>query len=545
MKRQTSAKGFAILSAASVICKVLAFVYLPVQAMLVHDGGNGVISAGYKLYAFIYALTNAGLPVVISKFISERAELGDYRGTKTVFKSAFLLMLFFGCLSTLFTYFASGFLAGWCGMVEAKLMFMYIAPTFLFTAVSCSLRGYFQGRHNMTPTAVSQIIEQIINSLMTALLEILFFNYAQRLNRDTITYTAAGSALATVLSAAASAVFLSLVYFALHRQRRAEYRHQNYTGPTITSASVYRRILKFSIPSIISCIATSAIDIIDTKSCIPLLLSGGFSSTQAYALFGIYSTKYQRLLTLTMLFAAPLVTSLMPSLAAAKARGDYRLFNHIIKQGYKLNFIVVMPIIAGLSFLAKPILTVIFVSQNSGSQMIVLGTWIALLMTTQTIQSGLLIALDKPLVAPVTLLVGMVAKAVCNYILIPFGNINIYGALIGNAVAFIISIALNEFYLRGALRGKIRTGPYIFRACLASLTMGVLCLGVYSVLNFVFIRVFNHVLVANDLAVLLTIPFGAFVYFKIMVRIGGINARDLKKIPMGAKLSRLFYIARH
>ena len=539
IKRQTSAKGFAILSAASVICKVLAFIYLPVQAMLVHDSGNGVISAGYKLYAFIYALTNAGLPVVISKFVSERAELGDYRGTRTVFRSAFLLMLSFGILSALFTYFAAGFLAGWCGMAEAKLMFLYIAPTFLFTSVSCALRGYFQGRHNMTPTAVSQIIEQIVNSLMTVLLEVLFFNYAQRLHKDAITYTAAGSALATVLSAAASAVFLSLMYFALRRQRRTECRRQNYTGPTITSASVYRRILKFSIPSIISCIAASAIDIIDTKSCIPLLLSGGFTSAQAYALFGIYSTKYQRLMTLAMLFAAPLVTSMMPSLAAAKARGDYRQFTHIVKEGYKLNFVVVMPIIAGLSFLAKPILTVIFVSQNSGSLMIVLGTWIALLMTTQTIQSGLLIALDKPLVAPATLLIGMAVKAVCNYTLIPFSAVNIYGALIGNAVAWIISAALNQHYIRGILRGRAGTGRYMLKPCFASLIMGGLSLGFYSAINYIAIHVYGHSIAANDLAVLLTIPFGAYVYFKIMLNIGGISANDLKKIPMGDKLSRL------
>ena len=175
MKRQDSAKGFAILSMASVICKVFAFIYLPIQAMLVHDSGNGVISAGFKLYAFIYALTNAGLPVIISKFVSERVELGDYRGTRTIQKSAFRLMLLFGTISSLFTFFASGFLAKWCGMAEAKLMVMCIAPTFLFTSVSCALRGYFQGRHNMSPTAFSQIIEQIINSLMTVLLEVFFF----------------------------------------------------------------------------------------------------------------------------------------------------------------------------------------------------------------------------------------------------------------------------------------------------------------------------------------------------------------------------------
>lgn len=188
MRRQTSSKGFATLSAASVISKVLAFVYLPIQAMLVHDGGNGVISAGFKLYLFIYALSNAGLPVIISKFISERDDLGDYQGSQVIFRTAFLMTLVLGMLLSLFTFFASGFLARWCGMPEAKLMFMVIAPTFLFASVGCSLRGYFQGKQDMMPTAISQVVEQIINSFFTALLEILFFRYALQANKDTVTY---------------------------------------------------------------------------------------------------------------------------------------------------------------------------------------------------------------------------------------------------------------------------------------------------------------------------------------------------------------------
>ena len=101
MKRQSSAKGFTILSIASIFCKLLAFVYLPIQAILVQDVGNGVISAGYKLYAFIYNLTNAGFPVLISKFIAERVELGDYRSTRLIFRNAFRLMLSFGIIATL------------------------------------------------------------------------------------------------------------------------------------------------------------------------------------------------------------------------------------------------------------------------------------------------------------------------------------------------------------------------------------------------------------------------------------------------------------
>ena len=298
--------------------------------------------------------------------------------------------------------------------------------------------------------------------------------------------------------------------------------------------------MKFSIPAVISCLAASAIDIIDTRSCIPLLLKGGFTSSQAYALFGIYSTKYQRLMTLATLFAAPLVTSMIPSLAAAKARRDYKHFTHIIQNVYKLNYIVVMPSIAGLTFLAKPILTFIFVSQNSGSLMIITATWTALLMTTQAIQSGLLISLDKPLVAPAALLVGMVAKAVCNYTLIPIGAVNIYGAIIGNTAAWIISISLSQHYIRSTLHSRIKTRRYMLKPCVASLTMGILSLGVYSAINFLITHMCGHYIVANDLAVLLTIPFGAFVYFKIMFSIGGISANELLKIPMGKKISRLF-----
>jgi len=537
MRRQTSSKGFATLSAASVISKVLAFVYLPIQAMLVHDYGNGVISAGFKLYLLIYSLSNAGLPVIISKFISERDDLGDYRGSQVIFRTAFFITLALGIVSSLFTFFASGFLASWCNMPESKLMFMVIAPTFLFASVGCSLRGYFQGKQDMMPTAVSQIVEQIINSLLTALMEILFFHYAMQTNKDTVTYTAAGSAAATVMAAVGSTAFLAFMYFIVFRkQREREYSQQKYEGPTIKSRFVFKHLLMFIIPAIISCIATSAADIIDTKSCIPLLQKGGYSASQAYSLFGIYSTKYQRLLTLPVLFVTPLITAIMPSLAAAKSRGDYEHFKFKVNECYRLNFIVVMPIVAGLSFLAKPILTVIFTMQNAGSLMIILGTWMALLTTVQTLQSGILIALDRPLVSPITLIVGMAAKIILNYILIPLYSINIYGALIGSTIAWIISIAINQYYINKLMKKETAARKYILKPGIAAIAMGGLCLGFYSILFSIMKLISNSYLVTNDLAVLFTIPFGAIIYFVMMIKTGSINTNDLKRLPKGDKI---------
>lgn len=533
MKRQTSSKGFAVLGAASLICKVLAFVYLPVQAMLVHDSGNGVISAGYKLYILIYTLTNAGLPLIISKFISERVELGDYKGARVIFRSAFSLMLAFGIVSSLFTFFASGFLAAWCGMSEAKLMFMFIAPTFLFTSVSCSLRGYFQGRHNMTPTALSQIIEQLVNSICTAGLEILFFHYATNMSKNPITYTAAGSASATVLAAAASAFFLSRVYFSdREKQGRYELENQTYVGPDMHTLEIYRQILKFSIPAVISCLATSSIDIIDTRSCIPMLLKGGFDTMQAYSLFGIYSTKYQRLLTLAVLFAAPLVTATIPSLSAAIARRDYRSYLRQVREGFRLNFIVVLPLATALSFLSQPIITVIFASQNQGALLVSIGIWTSLLTTVQTLQNGILISLNKPLIPPLALLTGMIAKVACNYLLIPIHTLNIYGALIGNVCAFIISISINQYCIRKLLGRKLHVARYSILPGIAAMMMGALSLGFYTALHRLFGLFIAHAVLASDLAMLLTIPFGGVVYFILISRLGIITRSDVDRMPM-------------
>lgn len=532
MKRQTSSKGFAVLSFASVISKVLAFLYLPIQSMLVHDSGNGVISAGFKLYILLYALTNAGLPLIISKFISAQIELGDYRGAHVIFRSAFSITMVLGLLSTLFTFLASGFLAAWCGMSEAKLMFMCIAPTFLFSSISCVMHGYFQGRHTMTPTALSQILEQLCNSTLTVLLEVLFFHHAVSMGKDAVSFTAAGSAIATVLAVAASATFLTILFLLdRHRQRETEALHQTYSGLPIKSRDVYGQILKFMIPAMITVLASGAIDIIDTRSCIPMLLSGGYTKLQAYSLFGIYSTKYQRLLTLPILFATPLITAMIPSLSVAVSRGDFASVTHKIREAFRLNFIVVLPLAAAICFLSKPIITVIFLSQNSGSLLVSIGIWTALLTTVQTIQTGVLISLNRPKVPPFSLLIGMIAKLACNYVLIPIPAINIYGALIGNVFAFIISISINHYFIKKSLGAKLHTWHSMVKPTTAALLMGVLSLGFYSIAELMFQTLSFHAVIANDMAMLFTIPFGGVLYYMLTVRMGIITQNDIEKIP--------------
>lgn len=546
MKEQSSSKGFAILSGASVICKVLSLVYLPIQTLLVHNEGNGVIGVGFQLYMFIYALSTAGLPVVISKFVSEQVSVGDFRSAQKILRCSTVLLMSFGVAATSFTFFGAGFLDSVCHENgQSILMFQVIAPTFLFTSLASALRGYFQGRHNMTPTAVSQVIEQIINSVFTVALEALLYKYAVSLSRGQETvnsFTAAGSSAATALAALASALFLMYVYNSMRTQRKHEIRHQQYDGPTIQTSFVYKELIAFSVPALISGISTSAINLIDSTTCIDLLCKAGMNIKAANSLFGIYSTKYQRLLTLATMFIAPLVTAMIPALSGALANDNEKYFRYKIRESYKLIYIVIMPVIAGITFLATPIITLVFPSDTDGGLVVVYGTWIALLMAVQSIQNGVLMTLNHPMISPVNALVGMAAKVACNFILLPLPHINIYGALIGNALAFIIGIALNEYFIFRILRVQLHTTRYLIVPAVSSIIMGAMCFGLCKGLNIAFAMLMHatahgaRAVVASDIATFLTVPFGAAVYAALMIKSGAINGKDIRKLPKGEKI---------
>ena len=541
MKQQSSTKGFAVLSSASIICKVLSLVYLPFQTWVVGDVGNGIISIGYKLYLFIYALTNAGLPLVISKFVSEHLARGDYRSARKTFRSAFAVMMTIGVLSTVLTFSLAGWIASsYSHAPQAAMMLRTIAPTFLFTAVSCSLRGYYQGRHDMTPTAVSQVIEQLLNTVFTVVFIKMFYDYAVRAHADRIAYAASGSAVGTLMGAAGSAVFLGFLYWNVGRQERiGEYRSQTYDGPVIGTAEVYKMLVIYSVPAVINVIASSAIDMIDVNSCTWMMELGGRTVAQATALFGIYSTKYQRLLSLATMFGPPLVTWMIPSLSSALARGDRKYFRYKIRESYKLIFIITLPVVAGLTFLAKPIITVVYIHQNAGADIIIFGTWVALLATVQTIQSGILLAMGHPLVPPFTTLVGIIAKVLCNYLLIRVTWINIYGAIVGNALVWVIAIVLNQMVIGHYAGRRLHIVRYMIVPGVASLLMGAGCFGMFHGLYALAGLVLPRGVAVSDICTLFTVAAGALFYFTLMLKTGGVKADDLGKLPMGSKLSAM------
>lgn len=546
MKQQSTSKGFAILSVSTMLIKVLALVYLPVQAAVMHDYGNAIIAQGMTLYTMIYSVTNVGLPSIVSKMVAERSALGDYRCTQRILRNASVVLGVLGLAATLFTYLGAGWLANFVSFpTEAVLMFKVIAPTLLFSCVSCALRGYFQGRRNMVPTAIAQLIEQFLNSVFTALFIWLLFRVAQHAGADLLasySFGAAGSAIGTVTGAIGSALFLGYLYTVLFRkQRRKELTEQTYDGPTLNDRQIYHEIFRYAIPALIGSIAANAAPLIDSYTCIRSMEWSGLANQMASSLYGIYTTQYGRLFTVAIGFTNPLVFTMVPAVAAALAMGDRKLFRHRLAESYKLVYLLMIPIVFGMMFLAKPAITLIFFHRNNGSDLLVFGVWTAVLSVIVAVQNGLLIAGGAPLAGPLNTIIGMGPKILCNVLLVPIHGVNVKGAIIGNAVGWLVTIVLNDRVARRRL-GIGSCGLRSLRSpVLGSAVMGAACWGIYHVLYTPFApRSPGTVnIAANDAVLLITVAAGIFIYFSVMVKIGGVTAGDIVKLPMGARLLRL------
>ena len=154
-------KGAAILGGLGFVSKLIGAIYTIATTNIVGTHGMSYYTTAFPVYTFLLAISSAGLPVAISKMVSERVTLNDYKAAYKVFRTAIKAMVIIGIVTTVLMISLSKQIATVLGRPDASLAIAAIAPSLFFVAILSAYRGYFQGIQRMTPTAVSQIIEQV------------------------------------------------------------------------------------------------------------------------------------------------------------------------------------------------------------------------------------------------------------------------------------------------------------------------------------------------------------------------------------------------
>jgi stage V sporulation protein B len=526
LEKQSTTKGFAILSAAGFMVKLLSLLYVPFLLKILGKEGYGIYARAYPIFVYIYVLTNAGIPVAISKMVSELIAVGNYKDAMKTFKIARFLLLILGMIMSLFMLIFARRLANVTNSATARLAIMALAPTILISSVLSAYRGYFQGRGNMTPTAVSQVLEQVANTIFSLVFAAYFIKYG-------LAAGAAGGTIGTSLGALVAVIYMIYSY-EKNKVFRVPKGYNKVDIKRFTTKKLVKRLLSYAVPMTVCVGLQQAGLIIDLGLVQSRMFNAGFIDSQVTILWGVL-TQYTTLIGVPIAIISSLAVTILPSISSLVALRDKKAVRNKVNYAFRLCFLVAVPSSVGIAVLAKPI--IYFLKYDSDvSRLLIYGSVVIILMAVVSIQTAILQGLGKVYLVTFYAVIGLIGKVIANYIFVTIPSINILGAVIGNGISFTILLMLNHFAMNKVLRVRINLFSHAIKPLISSGIMAIVAKIMYFNFNFIFSFI-KEGYFANAAAVLISMAFAIVTYFFTLVLVGGISKADLEVFP--SRVSKL------
>lgn len=525
-------KQAAILAAAGILVRFLGFLYRIPLTNMIGNEGNGIYSAGYYIYTFLLILSSAGLPAAISKMVSERIAVGEYRNAHQVFRVSLILSgtLGFVFMVLLFV-FAEQIATVLAHSPSSYYCILTLSPTIFIVAIMSVYRGYFQGMNTMVPTAVSQIIEQIFNAFFSVYLAYVFLGVGVgAMGGKNIPLGAAGGTAGTGIGALAGLIVILISYYKARPSLKKQIALD--TESKLENKKVVgKKLLSIAVPIIAGTAVFSITNLVDMNMVMRILQKTGFSEVRATELYGMLSGKYVTLTTLPVAISTAIATAAIPSIAASVKLKDKKTVKRKMNVTLRVSMIISIPAAVGIGALGDKIILMLFPKYPDGGMLLMVGSVsIIFLALCQTV-TGILQGIGYVRVPVVGAILGAIVKVILNVVLISNPKINVLGAVISTTGCYLVASVFNLKMLSYITKVKPDLRGSLVKPMIGSVVMGLLCIGVY---HGIYWAIPN-----NTIATLGAVCIGVGVYGIVMLLIKGIQEEDLKMLPLGGKMVTL------
>ncbi len=523
-KKQNFLQGTALLAMATVIVKLVGALYkVPLNA-IIGEKGFGYFSTAYEIYNILLMISTAGLPVAMSRMISEASSLEHYAQVRQVYATAKRIFLLLGIVgSVLMTAFCRPLARFW-NQPDAWAAIGCLGPCVLLICIMSAFRGYFQGQSNMIPTAVSQVLE-VVTKLIVGMAAALAFLKATA----DISLAAGGAILGVTASCLVSAVYL-------YRCFRRSYTQLPDTGDTPKSFSATaRELLKIAVPITVSSTILSIITSLSSKIYMGRLLGSGITQDAADTMRGVH-VMTQTIYNMPCAFITPITVSIIPAITAQITLKKFRETRLTEESAIRVTGIFAMPCAVGLVCLARPITALL--GGYSGERLVLAGQMMTVLGISVVFNALVLVTtaimqahgnVNRPVV---NMLIGGVVKLIIVYVLTGNRAIGIVGTPIGTLTSYVVICILNVFSIRSLVADPPRILRNLIRPLLASCIMGVAvwlswwCLSTAGV--------GSRVLLAG-----LPVAVGMVAYVLAAIALKVITKEDCMLLPKGEKIAKI------
>ncbi len=553
-KKQTFLHGAALLAIATAIVKLIgAFYKIPLKA-IIDDEGYGYFSTAYDIYSVLLLISTAGLPVAMSRMISNASTLGKYNQVRRIYKTSQIIFIALGLASSLLMVLGSGWLANVLEQPGAQTAILCLGPCAFLMGLISTYRGFFQGQENMRPTSNSQVLEAVFKLVVG-----LAAAYFIMKTTQSLAYAAGGAILGVTVSCLISAIYLRSKFCQAYKEMPTTAEKPD--GYKATA----KQLLTIAVPITIGAaglqlltVAESGlymnrlVHLLETNqyaqalaaelkgeilAADPLATAAEIPYRMAASFKGIYNFA-QTIFNMPCAFIVPISVSVIPAITSHLTLNKDQQVRETEESAARITGLISLPCSVGLAVLARPVMAMLggytgLKLDLAESLMMTLAACIFLYAIIQYTNS-LMQAHGYAHVPVVNMLLVGVVKLAAVYILVGNPNIGILGAPIGAVLSYGAIAALNLIAIAKIVPQKPALLKNLLRPLLPALIMGAVVFGSYRGLVYLLGAEGSRLLLCG-----IPVAVGVAVYFVLAVALKSITAADCHLLPKGEKIAKM------
>jgi len=527
-----------ILAIAGIITKIIGAVYRIPMLNIMGLQGQGYYDIAFQVYSIALLISSYSLPLAVSKLVSARVAKGQRRNAQKVFKAAMIFAFTVGTLIMLVVFFGAEFIAEYVmGAKVSSYALKVLAPGLLIVAVMGVLRGYFQGCGTMIPTAISQVLEQIFNAIVSVAGAALLLDYGSKIAKQEKNellgpaYSAAGGTLGTVAGALIGLVFLVLCYY-LSRKVIRKWIKRDRTRHVESYKKIFKILLLTIIPVVLSSAVYNVGNVIDSAMFNNIMGAQGHLEEECVELLGKLG-QYYTLFNVPLAVANALGASMIPSLVRAYEHRDKRILHNRIYMAIRYTMLIAIPSAFAFFVVGEPIMDFIWPSIDNTTQAVMfqIGAISLVFYSLSTITNGVLQGVNRMMKPVKNATISLVLHIVSLFIMLVFFKWGIYAIIVSKIVFSLIMCIMNSHDIWEAIGYRQEQKRTFVIPSLAALVMSVV---VYVV------NLLMEIFVGGRWGFLVAVAAAVLTYAVCLLKFGGLTEDEILELPKGATLLTIF-----
>lgn len=523
-----------ILAIAGIITKIIGAVYRIPMLNIMGLQGQGYYDIAFQVYSIALLMSSYSLPLAVSKLVSGRIARGEHKNAQRVFRAAMAFALIVGTFIMLVVFFGADFLAEHVmGAKVSSYALKVLAPGLLIVAVMGVLRGYFQGCGTMIPTAISQVLEQILNAVVSVVGAAILLDYGKEIAKQQKNellgpaYSAAGGTLGTVAGALIGLVFLAFCYYASRETIQRKMRRDR-TRTTESYQKIFKVLLLTIAPVLMSTAVYNVGNVIDSAMFNNIMGAQGHLEEECVELLGKLG-QYYTLFNVPLAVANSLGASMIPSLVRAYENKEKRVLHNRIYMAVRFTMLIAIPSAFGFFIVGEPIMDFIWPSIDNSTQamMFKIGAISLVFYSLSTVTNAVLQGINRMMKPVKNAAIALVLHIISLFIMLVFFKWGIYAVIVSKVVFSLAMCIFNAHDIYEAIGYKQERHRTFVIPSLAALVMSVVVYVVNLVMN---------IFVGGRLGILIALVAAVLTFAICLLAFGGLSESEILEMPKGTAI---------